>query len=104
MRGADPFTTAALGGEIHVPTLKGAINLKIPAGTQGGAVFRVRNQGLPALHGNGRGDLYTRVQVEVPTKLNHEQRAKLEEFASLCGAENTPLHRSFYEKLKDFFS
>jgi molecular chaperone DnaJ len=99
-----PFTTAALGGEIHVPTLKGAINLKIPAGTQGGAVFRVRNQGLPMLQNHGRGDLYTRVQVEVPTKLNHEQRAKLEEFAELCGAENTPLHRTFYEKLKDFFS
>jgi len=99
-----PFTTAALGGEIHVPTLKGAINLKIPAGTQGGAVFRVRNQGLPHLHGGGRGDLFTHVQVEVPTKLNGEQRAKLEEFAELCGDDNTPLHRSFYDKLKDFFT
>jgi molecular chaperone DnaJ len=99
-----PFTTAALGGEIHVPTLKGAINLKIPAGTQGGATFRVRNQGLPVLQGSGRGDLFTRVQVEVPTKLNSEQRAKLEEFAELCGDDNTPLHRSFYDKLKDFFS
>ncbi|MDD5198606.1 MAG: molecular chaperone DnaJ [Terrimicrobiaceae bacterium] len=99
-----PFTTAALGGEIHVPTLKGAINLKIPAGTQGGAVFRVRNQGLPSLNGGGRGDLFTRVQVEVPTKLDGEQRAKLEEFAELCGDDNTPLHRTFYDKLKDFFS
>lgn len=99
-----PFTTAALGGEIHVPTLKGAINLKIPAGTQGGATFRVRSQGMPHLSGGGRGDLYTRVQVEVPTKLNAEQRAKLEEFAELCGDDNTPLHRGFVEKLKDFFS
>ncbi len=99
-----PFTTAALGGEIHVPTLKGAINLKIPAGTQGGAVFRVRNQGMPSLHGGGKGDLFTHVQVEVPTKLNGEQRAKLEEFAELCGDDNTPLHRSFYDKLKDFFT
>jgi molecular chaperone DnaJ len=99
-----PFTTAALGGEIHVPTLAGAINLKIPAGTQGGAIFRVRHQGMPVLGGSGRGDLFTRVQVEVPTKLNAEQRAKLEEFAGLCGDDNTPLHRSFYEKLKDFFS
>ncbi len=98
------FTTAALGGEIHVPTLKGAVNLKIPAGTQGGAVFRVRNQGLPSLQGGGHGDLFTRVQVEVPTRLDAGQRAKLEEFAELCGDDNTPLHRSFYDKLKDFFT
>lgn len=99
-----PFTTAALGGEIHIPTLKGAINLKIPAGTQGGASFRVRGHGMPHLQGGGRGDLFTRVQVEVPTRLNSDQRAKLEEFAELCGDDNTPLHRSFYDKLKDFFS
>jgi len=99
-----PFTTAALGGEIRVPTLKGAVNLKIPAGTQSNAVFRIRHQGMPSLQGGGHGDLFTRVQVEVPTKLNSEQRAKLEEFAELCGDDNTPLHRSFYEKLKDFFT
>ncbi len=98
------FTTAALGGEIHVPTLKGAVNLKIPAGTQGGAVFRVRGQGMPPLNGTGRGDLFTRVEVEVPTKLNAQQRAKLEEFAELCGDDNTPLHKSFAEKLKEFFT
>lgn len=99
-----PFSTAALGGEIHVPTLKGAVNLKIPAGTQGGSTFRVRGQGMPHLQQGGRGDLFVRVQVEVPTKLNSEQRAKLEEFAALCGDDNTPLHRSFYDKLKDFFT
>lgn len=99
-----PFTTAALGGEIHVPTLKGAINLKIPAGTQGGATFRVKHQGMPSLNGGSPGDLFTRVQVEVPTKLDADQRAKLEEFAELCGDDNTPLHRSFYDKLKDFFT
>lgn len=98
-----PFTTAALGGEIHVPTLKGAVNLKIPAGTQGGATFRVRGQGMPLLQSSGKGDLFVRVQVEVPTKLNSEQRQKLEEFAELCGDDNTPLHQSFLEKLKDFF-
>lgn len=99
-----PFSTAALGGEIHVPTLKGAVNLKIPAGTQGGSTFRVRGQGMPHLQQSGHGDLFVRVQVEVPTKLNSEQRAKLEEFAALCGDDNTPLHRSFYDKLKDFFT
>ncbi len=99
-----PFTTAALGGEIHVPTLSGAVNLKIPAGTQGGAVFRVRGHGMPPLNGSTRGDLFTQVQVEVPTRLDAGQRRKLEEFADLCGDDNTPLHKSFYEKLKDFFA
>jgi len=97
------FTTAALGGEINVPTLEGSIPLKIPAGTQGGAAFRIRSKGMPALHSSGRGDLLTRIQVEVPTKLNAAQREKLEEFAELCGEENTPIHRSFYDRLKDLF-
>lgn len=98
-----PFTTAALGGEVRVPTLASAVSLKIPAGTQSGAVFRVKNQGMPTLQSAHRGDLYAEVQVEVPTKLNHEQRAKLEEFAELCGDHNTPIHQTFYEKIKDLF-
>jgi molecular chaperone DnaJ len=98
-----PFTTAALGGEIRVPTLESAVTLKIPAGTQGGATFRIRNQGMPSLQSTAKGDLYAEVQVEVPTKLNTEQRTKLEEFAELCGDHNTPIHQTFYEKLKELF-
>jgi molecular chaperone DnaJ len=98
-----PFTTAALGGEIRVPTLQGAVSLKIPAGTKSGATFRIRSQGMPSLQSSARGDLYADVQVEVPTKLNAEQRTKLEEFADLCGDHNTPIHQTFYDKLKDFF-
>jgi molecular chaperone DnaJ len=99
-----PFPTAALGGEIRVPTLSGPINLKIPAGTQSGATFRVRSQGMPALQSSSRGDLFIRVEVEVPTKLNEDQRKKLEEFAELCGDHNNPLHKTFYERLKEFFT
>ena len=99
-----PFTTAALGGEIRVPTLEGAVNLKIPAGTQSGAVFRVRGHGMPALHSAARGDILTHVQVEVPTRLNHEQREALARFSELCGEENSPIHKGFYERLKDLFS
>jgi len=99
-----PFTIAALGGEIRVPTLQGAVNLKIPAGTQGGAIFRVRSQGMPALQSAARGDILTRVQVEVPTRLNHEQREALEKFSELCGEDNSPIHKSFYDRLKDLFS
>ncbi len=98
-----PFTTAALGGEARVPTLEGKASLKIPAGTQGGAVFKMRGHGMPVLQSTQRGDLLVRVLVEVPTKLNREQRHKLEEFAALCGEENSPMHKSFFDKAKEFF-
>src|SRR5437868_1044910 len=97
------FAIAALGGEIPVPTLEGKANLRIPAGTQSGQVFKLRGKGIANLEGRGRGDLLARVIVEVPTRLNSEQRRKLEEFSALCGEENTPLHRRFFERAKDFF-
>jgi len=97
------FSVAALGGEVTVPTLEGRAPLKIPAGTQSGAAFKLRSKGMPSLHSNGRGDLIVRVAVEVPTRLNAEQRRKLEEFASLMGEDNAPLHKSFFEKAKEFF-
>ena len=98
------FSTAALGGEVNVPTLEGKASLKIPAGTQGGTLFKLRGKGIPRLNTGQRGDLLVRVMVEVPTKLDSEQRKKLEEFAELCGDENTPLHKSFFEKAKEWFS
>jgi molecular chaperone DnaJ len=97
------FTTAALGGEVEVPTLEGKAHLKIPAGTQGATVFKLRGKGIPVLNASQRGDLMVRVLVEVPTRLNHEQREKLEEFAQLMGDDNTPLHKSFFDKAKEFF-
>ena len=97
------FITAALGGEIQVPTLEGKASLKIPAGTQSNTMFKLRQRGVPDMNTKVRGDLLTRVMVEVPTKLNTEQRQKLEEFAALCGEENTPLHKTFFDKAKEFF-
>lgn len=97
------FTLAALGGEIAVPTLEGKANLKVPPGTQSGQTFKLREKGIVNVNGRDRGDLLARVVVEVPTKLNSEQRQKLEEFAELCGDENTPLHKSFFDRAKDFF-
>jgi molecular chaperone DnaJ len=99
-----PFSIAALGGELEVPTLEGRANVKIPAGTQSGTVFKLRGKGMPVLNSSSRGDLMVRVAVEVPTKLNAEQRAKLQEFSALMGAENSPLRQSFFEKAKGFFS
>jgi len=98
-----PFSTAALGGEVPVPTLEGKANVRLPAGTQSGQMFKLRGKGIVHVNGRERGDLLVRVMVEVPTKLNAEQRAKLQEFAELCGDDNTPLHRSFFERAKEFF-
>ncbi len=97
------FPTAALGSEIDVPTLNGAARLKIPAGTQSGTMFRLRNQGMPNVHGHGHGDLLVRVLVEVPTKLPRPLREKLEEFAKLASDEAYPQRKSFLEKAKRFF-
>ena len=97
------FTLATLGGEVPVPTLEGKANLKIPAGTQGGQIFKLRGKGVVHVNGRERGDLLVRVMVEVPTRLNAEQRAKLQEFSELCGEENTPLRKNFFERAREFF-
>jgi molecular chaperone DnaJ len=97
------FSLAALGGEVDVPTLEGKAHLKVPAGTQSGQMFKLRGKGITNVNGRGRGDLFARLIVEVPSRLNAEQRRKLEEFAALCGEENTPLRKSFFERAKEFF-
>ena len=97
------FPLAALGGEVPVPTLEGKANVKIPAGTQNGQNFKLRGKGVVNVEGRGRGDLLARVIVEVPTRLNSEQRRKLEEFSALVGEDNSPLHKRFFDRAKDFF-
>jgi molecular chaperone DnaJ len=97
------FSLAALGGEVDVPTLEGKAHLKVPAGTQSGQMFKLRGKGITNVNGRGRGDLFARLIVEVPSRLNVEQRRKLEEFAALCSDENTPLRKSFFERAKEFF-
>ena len=98
------FIQATLGAEIEVPTLEGKATIKIPAGTQPGTVFRVKDKGVKNLHGHGHGNLHAHVQVEVPTRLTPEQKAKLREFAGLCDGRETPLSQSFFEKAKKFFT
>jgi len=98
-----PFVTAALGGELEVPTLEGRSSIKIPPGTQGGTTFRLRNRGIKSLHTGGKGDLHVEVHVEVPSKLNSAQKEKLKEFSELIGEKNNPLQGSFFEKAKRFF-
>ncbi|MBS0662568.1 MAG: molecular chaperone DnaJ [Verrucomicrobia bacterium] len=97
------FTLATLGGTIEVPTLFGKATLKIPAGTQSGTTFRLREKGMPSLRGGHQGDQLVRVQVEVPHSLTSEQRRLLEEFARVSGDANEPTSKSFFEKAKKFF-
>ncbi len=75
-----PFTTAAIGGDIDVPTLKGKAKLKISSGTQSGTVFKMRGLGIPYLHGHGTGDELVKVEIDVPKRLSSKQKKLLQEF------------------------
>ena len=98
------FVQAALGAVIEVPTLTEPEEITVPAGTQAGAVFRLKGKGVRNVQGYGQGDLMARVQIEIPTRLNAAQRAKLEEFAKLCDDNVHPMSKSFLEKAKSLFS
>ncbi|MFH1641714.1 MAG: molecular chaperone DnaJ [Nanoarchaeota archaeon] len=80
-----PFTTAAMGGEIEVPTLKGKAKLKIPAGTQSGTTFRMDNLGIPYLHDSGKGDELVQVEIDVPKRLSSRQKKILKDFEKESG-------------------
>jgi molecular chaperone DnaJ len=96
-----PMTTAALGGDIEVPSLDGQrTKVKIPIGTQSGRQFRLRGKGMPALNGAGHGDLIIQVNVETPVNLTKRQKELLEEFQSGESAENAPESAGFFKKLK----
>jgi len=97
------YATAALGGELEVPTLAGKATVKVPQGTQNGTQFRLRGKGMKVLGRDQFGDLYVQVQIAVPNKLTTEQREKLVEFSKALGENNSPLHESFFAKAKKFF-
>ena len=73
------FSQAALGASIEIETLEGMVKLKIPAGTQPSQIFKLRNKGIPHIHGQGRGDQLVRIKIRVPEKLTKRQRELLEE-------------------------
>jgi molecular chaperone DnaJ len=97
------FATAVFGGEIEVPTLEGKVKMKIPAGTQAGRVFRLRNKGIAHLHDQGRGDQFVKIQIDVPTDLTADERKALKDYARVSGEESGPLHKTFAEKMKRLF-
>ena len=94
------FTQAALGAEITVQTLDGEQQLKIPAGTQTGTVFRLKAQGMPALGGRGRGDLFVSVTVVTPATLTREQRRLLEQLAEV---EDGVEEKGLLDKMRNIF-
>jgi molecular chaperone DnaJ len=96
------FPQAVFGDTIEVATLDGAVDLDVPAGTQSGETFRVRDRGMPRLRRRGQGDLYVTVQVVTPDSLNDEQRDALERFAE-AGGEEVEVDQGFFEKIKDSF-
>jgi molecular chaperone DnaJ len=96
-------TQAALGAQVEVPTLDGGkAKLSVPEGTQAGATFRMRGQGVPRLGGKGRGDMHVTVRVVTPTKLTAAQRRLLEELSrTLPEPEVSAKDRSILDKVKD---
>ncbi len=101
------FTTAALGGEIEVPTLAGKAAIDIPEGTQAGKQFRLRGKGVKGVRSSYPGDLYCHISVETPVKLTEHQRKLLKEFDDSIrkgGVKHSPSEGGWTEKLKSFFN
>jgi molecular chaperone DnaJ len=111
------FTQAALGTDVMVDTLHGKVKMNIPAGTQTHSVFRLKDKGIPHLHGNRKGDQLVRVVIKIPTKLTHEQKELLRQFEALSSGKNpgdekgrhenstdkSKKSKGFFEKVKDAF-
>ena len=99
-----PFALASAGGVLSVPTLDGAAKLKLPAGTSGGTIFRVRGKGMPALKGGARGDLMVEVQVETPVRLDAAQKKALDTFTATLSEKNQPECAAFLKRAEKFMS
>lgn len=99
------FAEAALGCKKEVPSLfNHACRITIPESTQNDKIFRVKGEGFPNVHGQGKGDLLVKIFVETPTKLTDRQKEILQEFSALEGPNNSPKRKSFLDKIKSFFS
>ena len=99
------ITTAALGGQMKVPTLDGSVMLKIPAETQSGKLFRLRGKGVQSVRSRSTGDLLCRVVVETPVKLTREQKDMLKQFHDSFGedGDHNPQATGWTDKVRSFF-
>ncbi|MBQ0079267.1 MAG: molecular chaperone DnaJ [Eubacterium sp.] len=98
------FNQAALGDDLVIPTLEEKVSYKIPAGTQPGTVFRLKGKGIKHVRNNRKGDLYVKVNLEVPTKLNSKQKKAIEAMGKEVGVECYQKKSSWKDTIKDFFS
>ena len=100
------FATAALGGEIEIPTLEGSARIKVPAETQSGKMFRLRGKGIKGVRSHAPGDLLCHVVVETPVNLTERQRELLREFETISqkdAARHNPRSKTWFDKVKEFF-
>ncbi len=98
------FAQAALGAVVEVPTLDGPEDLEVPRGTQSGETLRIRGRGMPDIGGRTRGDELVEVSVETPRHLTARQEELLREFAEIEHEQVSPRRKSFFEKLRDYFT
>ena len=101
------FVTAALGGEIEIPTLDGHAKLRIPPETQTGQVFRLRNKGIRPVRGSVTGDLYCHLSLETPVKLTARQKELLREFEAINDQDpdaHNPRSKNWFDKVREFFA
>ena len=95
---------ASLGSTVEVPTIDGGkAKVKVPAGTQNGKQFRLREKGMPMMRSKNYGDLYIQAITEVPTSLTKEQKNLLEQFKKLENLKTNPIMKDFFEKAKKFW-
>ncbi|HVO33850.1 MAG TPA: DnaJ C-terminal domain-containing protein, partial [Elusimicrobiota bacterium] len=93
------FPQAAMGCEIHVDTMEEPITIKVPPGTQSGALFRLRDRGMPRLGSRGQGDQFVRAVIDVPKQLSAEQRELLRSFAKTLGENPSQYDESVLRKI-----
>jgi molecular chaperone DnaJ len=101
------FTTAALGGDIEIPTLDGSAKIKVPTETQSGKIFRLRGKGIKGVRSRDPGDLLCHVMVETPVNLTERQRELLREFEAISQKDadrHNPRAKSWMDKVKEFFA
>jgi len=101
------FATAALGGEIEIPTLDGSAKIKVPAESQSGKVFRLRGKGIKGVRSQTHGDLLCHVVIETPVNLTERQKELLREFETVTQSDrerHNPRAKSWMDKVKEFFA
>ena len=97
------FVQATLGADVQVPTIDGKVSYKIPEGTQGGTVFRLKGKGVQRLNSTQRGDQYVTIKVEIPKGLSESQKDILRQFDSNVDPSKYKQRKSFFDKMKDMF-